>query len=205
MHFFYLVVAVILSLSRVQHFVTPWTVAHQAPLSSTISWSLLKFMSIESVVLSNHLILCHTLLLLPSVFPSIRVFSRESALQIRWPKYWSFSFSISLSNEYSGLISFKIDWFDLAASQGTSEESSPAPQFESINSSALSLFMVQLSHPYMTIGKAIALTKPARASLVAQMVTNLPTMQETQVRSLVRKDPLEKEMAAHSSILAWTT
>ena len=135
MHFFYLVVAVILSLGRVQHFVTPWIVAHQAPLSSTISWSLLKFMSIESVVLSNHLILCHTLLLLPSVFPSIRVFSSESALQIRWPKYWSFSFSISLSNEYSGLISFKIDWFDLAASQGTSEESSPAPQFESINPS----------------------------------------------------------------------
>ena len=95
MHFFYLVVAVILSLSRVQHFVTPWTVAHQAPLSSTISWSLLKFMSIESVVLSNHLILCHTLLLLPSVFPSIRVFSSESAFCIRWPKYWSFSFSIS--------------------------------------------------------------------------------------------------------------
>ena len=103
------------------------------------------------------------------------------------------------------MISFKIDWFDLAASQGTSQESFPAPQFESISSSALSLFMVQLSHPYMTTGKTIALTKPTRASLVAQMVKNLPTMQETQIRSLVQEDPLEKEMAAHSSILAWMT
>ena len=136
--FFYLAV-VVHSLRRVHHFVTPWTAAHQAPLSSTISWSLLKFISTESVMLSNHLILCHTLLLLPSIFPSIRVFSSESVLHIRWPKYWSFSFSISPSSEHSGLISFKIDWFDLAASQGTSQESSPAPQFESINSSALSL------------------------------------------------------------------
>ena len=121
MHFFYLVVAVILSLGRVQHFVTPWTVAHQAPLSSTISWSLLKFMSIESVMLSNlsHLLL--PLSLLASTFPSIRVFSSESALQIRWPKYWSFSFSISLSNEYSELISFRIDWLDLLAVQGTNQ------------------------------------------------------------------------------------
>ena len=97
----------------VQLFVTPWTAAHQASLSFTISQSLLKFMSIESVMLSNHLILCHPLLLLPSVFPIIRVFSNESALRIRWPKYWSFSFSVSLSSEYSGLISFRIDWFDL--------------------------------------------------------------------------------------------
>ena len=105
-------------LSRVRLFVTPWTAAHQAPLSCTISWSLLKFMSIESMMLSNHLILCHPLLLLPSIFPSIRVFSNESALRNRWPKYWSFSFSIIPSNEYSGLISFGIDWFDLAV-QGT--------------------------------------------------------------------------------------
>ena len=98
---------------------TPWTAAHQASLSITNSQSSLKLMSIESVMPSNHLILCHPLLLLPSIFPSIRVFSSESALRIRWPKYWSFSFSISPSNEYSGLISFKIDWLDLLAVQGT--------------------------------------------------------------------------------------
>ena len=97
----------------------PWTAALQAPLSSTVSWSLVKFMSTESVMLSNHLILCHPLLLLPSIFPSIRIFSSELVLHLRWPKYWSFSFSISLSNEYSGLISLRIDWFDLLAVQGT--------------------------------------------------------------------------------------
>ena len=107
------------SLSHVQPFVTPWTVAPQAPLSSTISWSLLKLMSIESVMPSNHLILWHPLLLPPSIFPSIWVFSNESALHIRRPKYWSFSFSISSSNEYSGFIPFRIDWFDLLAVQGT--------------------------------------------------------------------------------------
>ena len=103
--------------SRVRLYVTPETAAHQAPLSFTISQSLLKFMSIKSVMLSNHFILCHPLLLLPSIFPSIRVVSNESVLRIRWPKYWSFS--ISPSNEYSGLISFSIDWFDLCAVQGT--------------------------------------------------------------------------------------
>ena len=106
------------SISCVRFFVTPWTVAHQASLSFTISQSLLKLMSIELMMPSNRLILCYPLLLLPSIFPSIRVFSSESALCIRWPKYWSFSFSISSSNEYSGLISFRIDWFDLAV-QGT--------------------------------------------------------------------------------------
>ena len=100
-------------------FATPWTTAHQASLSITNSWSLLKLMSIESVMPPNHLILCHSLLLLPSVFPSIRIFSNESVLCIRWPKYWSFSFSISPSNDYSGLISFRIDWFDLLAAQET--------------------------------------------------------------------------------------
>ena len=108
------VVVVAQSLSPVWLFATPWITAHQSPLSSTISWSLLKFMSIESVMLSNHLILCHPLLLLPSIFPSISVFSSELALHIRWPEYWSFSF-ISPSNEYSGLSSFRIDWFDLLA------------------------------------------------------------------------------------------
>ena len=112
------VVVVFQSLSCVQLFETPWTTAHQAPLSSTISQSLLKFISIELVMLSNHLILCCPLLLL-SVFPRIRVFSSELALQVMWPKYWSFSFSISFSSEYSGLIFFKIDWFDLLAVQGT--------------------------------------------------------------------------------------
>ena len=101
-----------LLLCCVQLFATPWNVAHEASLSITNSWDLLKLMSIESVMLSNHLLLCHPLLLLPSIFPSIRVFSKESVLHIRWPKYWSFSFSISPSNEYSGLISFRINWFD---------------------------------------------------------------------------------------------
>ena len=107
------------SLSRVQLFATLWTVARQASLSITNSWSLLKLMSIESVMSSNDLILCHPLLLLPSIFPSIRVFSTESVLHIRWSKYWSYSFSISPSNEYSGLISFRMDWFDPLAVQGT--------------------------------------------------------------------------------------
>ena len=117
----------------------PWTAARQASLSSTVSRSLLKFISIELVMLSNHLVPYHPLLLLPSFFPSIRVFSSELALRIRWPKYWSFSFSISPFNEYSGLISFRMDWFDLLAVQGTFPESSPAPQFESINSLVLNL------------------------------------------------------------------
>ena len=107
------------SLRHVWLFATPWTAAHQASLSITNSWSLLKLMSIESVMPSNYLILCRPLLLLPSIFPSIRVFSNESALCIRWPKYWSFSFNISPSNEYSGLISFRMDWLDLLAVQGT--------------------------------------------------------------------------------------
>ena len=125
------------SLSRVQLFVTPWTTECQASLSITHSRSLLKLMSIESVMPSNYLLLCHPLLLLPSIFPSIRVFSNESVLHIRWPKYWSFSFSISPSNEHPGLISFRMDWLDLLAVQGTLK-SSQTPQFKSINSSALS-------------------------------------------------------------------
>ena len=125
------------SLSRVQLFVTPWTAVHQASLSITKSRSLLKLMSIKSVMPSNHLILCCPLLLLPSIFPSIKVFSNESILHIRWPKNWSFSFNINPSNEYSGLISFRIDWLDLLAVEGT-QESSPTPQFKSINSWTLS-------------------------------------------------------------------
>ena len=126
-------------------FVTPWTIAHQASLS-TLSQSLLKFMSIESAMTSNHLILCCLLLLLPSIFASIRAFSSQSAVRIRWPKHWNFSSSINPSNEDSGLISFRIDWFDLLVVQGTLE-SSLAPQFKSISSSALSS-QICVSHPH---------------------------------------------------------
>ena len=118
---------------------TPWTVTHQASLSSTISWSLLKFMSIELVMLSDHLILCRLSSPLPSILPSIRVFSNESTLPIRWPKYWSLSFSNGPSNECLKLISFRIVWFDLLAAQGTFQESSPAPQLDGINSPVLNL------------------------------------------------------------------
>ena len=134
-------------------FVTPWTAACQAPLSSTISRSLFKFISIESVMLSNHLILCYPLLCLPSIFLSIRVFSNESALHIRWPKYWRFSFSISPSNGYSGFISFRIDWFDLLAVQGTLKS---LLQHHSLKASILwhsAFYVVQLSHPHMSTGK----------------------------------------------------
>ena len=147
------------SRSVVLDFATPGTAARQASLSFTISWSLLKFMSIESVRPSNHHILCHSLLLLPSIFQSIRVFSDELALCIRWPKYWSFSFSISLSDKYSELISFRTDWFDLLAVQGTLKS---LLQHHSSKASILhhsAFFTVQLSHLYMTTGKTIALTR----------------------------------------------
>ena len=143
--------------SVVQSLVTlydPWTAAHQASLSITNSRSLLKLMSIESVMPSNHLILCCPLLLLPSIIPSIRVFSNESALHNRWPKNWNFSISPSIA--YWGLISFRMDWF-VPCNPRDPQESSPTPQFKSINSLALS-FLVQLSHPYMTTRKTIALT-----------------------------------------------
>ena len=142
--------------SSVQLFATPWTAARQASLPFTISQSLLKLMSIESMMPSNHLILCHPLPLLPSIFPSIRVFSNESALPIRWPKCWSFSFIISPFNEYSGLISFRTDWFDLLAVQRTLQS---LLQNHSSKPSILwcsAFFMVQLSHPYMTSEKTIA-------------------------------------------------
>ena len=147
------------SLSRVQHFVTPWTAEHQVSLSITNSQSLLKLMPIESVMPSNHLILSHPLLLLPSIFPSIRVLSNESVLGIRWPKYWSFSFIISPSNEYSGVISFRMDWLDLLAVQGALKN---LLQHHSLKASILwhsAFFIVQLSHPYMTTGKIRASTR----------------------------------------------
>ena len=150
-------VIIVQSLSCVQLFVTPWTVAHQASLSITISLSSLKLMSIKLMMPSNRLILCYPLLLPPSIFPSIRVFANKS-FHFRWPKYWSFSFSISPSNEYSGLISFRMDWLDLLAVQETLKS---LLQHHSSKASFLwcsTFFMVQLSHPYMTTGKTIALT-----------------------------------------------
>ena len=152
---------------------TPWTAARQASLSFIISQNLLKFMSIESVMPSNHLSLCHPLLLLPSIFPSIRVFSDESALPIRWRKYWSFSFSISPSNEYSGLISFTIDWLDLHVVQGTLKS---LLQHHSSRASILwcsASFTVQLSHPYMTTGKTTALIIWTFVSKVMSLLFNM--------------------------------
>ena len=146
------------SLSCVWLFATPWTAACQSSLSFTISPSLLKLRSVQLMMPSNRLILCHPLLLLPSIFPSIRVFSSESALRLRWPKYWSFGFSISPSHDYSGLITFRIDWFDLLAVQGTFKS---LFQYHSSKASTLwhsAFFMVQLSHSYLTPGKTIALT-----------------------------------------------
>ena len=147
------------SLSHVRLFTIPWTTACQASLSITNSQSLLRLISSESVMPSNHLILCHALPFLPSIFPSVRVFSNESALRIRWPMYWSFSFNISPSNEHSGLISFRMDWLDLRAVQGTLKS---LLQHHSSKASILqcsAFFIVQLSHPYMTTGKTIALTR----------------------------------------------
>ena len=140
------------------HSAAPWTAAHLASLSF-ICWSLLKLMSIESVMPSNHLVLSHPLLLVPSIFPSIRVFPNELAVHIRWPKYWSFNFSVSPSNGYSELISFKIDLFDRLIVQGTLKS---LLQHHSSKASILQhsiFFIVQLSHPYMTTGKTIALTR----------------------------------------------
>ena len=160
--------------SHVWLFATPWTAACQASLSFTISWSLLKLMSIKLVMPSNHIILCHPLLLLPSIFPSIRVFSNESALCIRCPKYWSFSCSIRPSNEYSGLISFRIDWFDLLAIQGTLKH---LLQHHNLKASILqcsAFFIVQLSHPYMTTGKT-TLTIWSFVSKVMSLLFNMLT------------------------------
>jgi len=163
------------SLSRVRLFVTPWTAACQASLSITNSQSLLKFMFIELVMPSNQLILCHTLLP-PTIFPSIRVFSNESALRIWWPKYWSFSCNISPSNEYSGLISFRMDWLDLLAVQGTLKS---LLQHHSSKASILrrsAFFIVQLSHPYRTTGKIIAWTRQTFVGKVMSMIFNITVL-----------------------------
>ena len=159
--------------SHVRLFATPWTAACQASLSITNSWSLLKLMSIESVMPSNYLILCCPLLLLPSTFPSIKVFSNESILCIRWPKYWSFSFNISPSNEYSGLISFRMGWLHLLAVQGTLKS---LLQHHSSKASILrcsAFFVVQLSHSYMTTGKTIALTRWTFVDKVMSLLFNM--------------------------------
>ena len=159
-------------LSCVQLFAIPWTMNRQASLSITNSWSLLKLMSIESLIPSNYLVLCYTILP-PSFFPSIRVFSNESALHIRWPKYWSFSFSISPSNEYSELISFRMDWLDLLPVQGTLKS---LLHHHSSKASILwysAFFIVQLSHPYMTIGKTIALTRQIFVGKVISLLYNM--------------------------------
>ena len=161
------------SLSHVQLFVTPWTAVRQASLSFTNSRSLLKLMSIELVMPSNHLILCHPLLLLPSIFPSIRLFSNESVLHIRWPKDWVFSFSISPSNEYSGLISFRMGWLNLLAVQRTLKS---LLQHHSSKASILqcsAFFIVQLSHPYMTTGKTIPLTRWTFVDKVMSLLFNM--------------------------------
>ena len=161
------------SLSHVQLFVTPWTATHQASLSITNSWSLLKLMSIELVMASNHLILCLPLLLPPSIFPSIRVFSNESVLRIRWPKYWSFSFSVSPSDEYSGLISFRVYWLDLLAVQGTLKS---LLQHHSSKASILwhsAFVIIQLSHPYVTTGKTIALTRRTFVGKLMSLLLNM--------------------------------
>ena len=162
------------SLSHVQLFATPWTAECQASLSFTNSRNLLKPMSIKSVMPSNHLIFCRPLLLPPSIFPNIRVFSNELVLLIRWPKYQSFSFSISPSNAYSGLISFRINLFDLLAVQGTLKKSYPTPQFS--KASVLwhsAFFMVQLSHPYITTGKTIALNRWTFVGKVMSLLFNM--------------------------------
>ena len=158
--------------SHLQFFMTSWTAACQASLSFTISWSLIKLMSIETMMPSNHLILCHPLLFLPSIFLSIRVFSNESTLCIRWPRYWSFSFRISLSNEHRGLFSFRMDWLDLLAVQGTLK-SLLQHHSSSINSSVLSFTKVQLSHPNLTTGKTIALTRQTFVGKVMSLLLNM--------------------------------
>ena len=159
--------------SVVSDSVTPWTAAHQASLSITNSRSLLIFMSTESMMPSNHLILCHPLLLLPSIFLSIRFFSNESVLHIRWPKYWSFSFNISPSNEHPRLISFRMDWLDLLAVQGTLKS---LLQHHSSKASILqcsAFFIVQLSRPYITTGKTIALTRWTSVGKVMSLLFNM--------------------------------
>ena len=161
------------SLSHVCLFATPWTAAHQDYLSITNFCSLLNLMSIELVMPTSHLILCHHLLLLPSIFPSIRVFSKASVLRKRRLKYWNFSLNISPSNEYSGPISFRIDWFDLLAVQGTLKSLLQHHSSKSLVLQHIDFFIVQLSHPYMTTGKTVALTRQTFVSKIMSLLLNM--------------------------------
>ena len=161
------------SISCVQRFATPWITAHQVSLSITNSQSFLKLMSIESVMPSSHLILCRPLLLPPPIPPSIRVFSNESTLRMRWPNYWSFSFSISPSNEHLGLISFSMDWLDLLAVQGTLKSLLQHQSSQALILQRSTFFTVQLSHPYMTSGKTIALTRQTLVGKVMSLLFNM--------------------------------
>ena len=199
-------------LSRVQLFVTPWTTAHQASLSITNSQSLPKLMSMESVMPSHHLILCCPLLLLPPIPPSIRVFSNESTLCMRWPKYWSVSFSIIPSNEHPGLISFRMDWMDLLVVQGTLKS---LPQHHSSKGLILrcsAFFIVQLSHPYMTTGKTTALTA-ATAAATTKSLQSCPTLCDpvdgspsgTSVPEILQAKILEWVSISFSTALTWQT
>ena len=177
--YFHVLIVVVQLLSHGYSVMSEWTAAYQVSLSFTVSQSLLKLMSIESMMPSNHLILCFPLLLLPSIFPSIRVFSNESIHCIRWPEYWSFSFSISPSNEYSGLISFGMDWLDLLAVQGTLKS---LLQHHSLKASILqcsTFFMVQLSPLYMSTGKTIALTRWTFVRRVMSLVFNMLSLFST--------------------------
>ena len=186
------------SLSRVQLFATPWTTAHQASLSITNSQSPPKPMSIELVMPSSHLILCHPLLLRPSIFPSIRVFSNESAFRIRWPKYWTFSFNISPSNKHPGLISFRMDWLDFLSVQGTLEN---LLQLHSSKASILqrsAFFTVQLPHPYMTTGKTIALT---RRTFVGQVISLLFNMLSRLVITFLPRSLLISWLQSPSAVI----
>ena len=180
---------------------TLWTAARQASLSFTIFRSLLKLMSIESVMPSDHLILCHPLLCLSSIFPSIRVFSNELALCIRWPNVWSFSFSLNPSNEYSGLISFRLDWLDLLAVQGTLKS---LLQYHSLKASILqcsAFFMVQVLHPYMTTGKTIALTIQTFVSKMISLLFN--TLCRFVIAFLPRSKHLLLSWLSHHLRLFW--
>ena len=168
-----LIIQSVQSLSHVRLFATPWTATRQTSLSITNYQSLLKLMSIESVMPSSHLILCCPLLLLPSLFPSISIFSNESVLHIRWTKYWSFSFSISPSNEYSGLIAFRMDWLDLLEVQGTLKSLLKHHSSKASILQHTAFFIVQLSYPYMTTGKTTALTRRTLVGKVMSLLFNM--------------------------------
>ena len=166
-------VVIVQSLSRIRLFATPLTAARQGSLCITNSWSLLKLLSIELVMTSNHLILCHPLLLLPSIFPRIMVISNETVLHIRWPKCWSFSFNISPFNEYSGLISFRMDGLDLLAVQGTLKSLLQRHSSKASFLQCSAFFIVQLSHPYITTGKTIALTRQTFVGKAMSLLFNM--------------------------------